>query len=137
MDRFRGLVLAGAAGWCLLIVAAPLFQLHTVYVFFSTICHQDPLRSWTLSGKALPVCVRCSCIYLGFLLGALLTARTNFILLKIAAALTVGEFLLARVLIDSAWLRAASGLCLGFAVAPFVKVGIEQMVQMRLRRGAV
>ena len=137
MDRFRVLVLAGAASWCLLIIAAPLFQLHTVYVFFSTICHQNPLRSWTLAGKALPVCIRCSCIYLGFLLGTLFSTRTNFVLLQIAAALSVGEFILARVLIDSAWLRAASGLFLGFAAAPFVKLGIEQMVRMRLRRGAV
>jgi uncharacterized membrane protein len=137
MDRSRGFVLTGAAIWCLLILAAPIFQLQSVYLFFSTICHQNPLRSWALAGEPLPVCIRCACIYFGLFIGILLTARTNFWLLKIASALTLTEFVLARVLIDSALLRGITGVLLGYAVAPFMELGIKQMLQMRLRRGAV
>jgi uncharacterized membrane protein len=41
--------------------------------FFSSICHQDPARSFLLDGSPLAVCVRCLGIYCGIALGAWLT----------------------------------------------------------------
>lgn len=39
--------------------------------FFSTLCHQDPARSFSTNGHALGVCHRCIGIYGGLLGGAL------------------------------------------------------------------
>ena len=135
--RSRAVVLAGSAMWCLLIIAAPAFDMPTIYRFFSIVCHQDPHRSWYLAGEPLAVCIRCTCIYLGFFIGTLLSLEPNTAHLRLAALLTIGEFILARLVLDSAWLRAATGLFLGIATAPFVVAGIHQMLQTRFRREAV
>jgi uncharacterized membrane protein len=135
--RSQIIVLVGSGIWCWMIVAAPIFHLHLIYSFFSTICHQDPLRSWQIHGEPLAACVRCSSIYFGFFLSTLLLLRPNPTHLKIAVALSIGEFILARVLFDSPWLRGTTGLILGAAVAPFVLVGIREMSEMRFRRDAV
>jgi uncharacterized membrane protein len=37
--------------------------------FFSHLCHQDPIRSFSINGAQLPVCSRCTAIYLGGLVG--------------------------------------------------------------------
>ena len=139
--RSRFLILAGAALWCIAIAAAPAlrsaFQFHAIYDFFSQICHQDPARSWMVGGEPLPVCIRCACIYFGFFLGCLFGLRPNLRLLQVAVASTIGEFILARVLLDSAWLRGASGLFLGAVAAPFVILGVHEMLETRFRRDAV
>ena len=36
-----------------------------IALFFSQLCHQDPARSFVLSGTTLPVCARCLAFYLG------------------------------------------------------------------------
>jgi uncharacterized membrane protein len=68
---------------CMLILAAPLLELHGrptaaafIYLFFSFICHQIPERSFLISGYAFAVCHRCSGIYLGMFLGTFLGNRT-------------------------------------------------------------
>src|SRR5690242_14530294 len=129
--RFRAAVRTGSGIWCLLIIAAPLLRLPAIYFFFSRICHQDPLRSWHLFGEPLAVCIRCTSIYCGFFLGALLSLPASATVLKIAVALTATEFIVARVLLDPAWLRTPTGLLLGAAAAPFVIIGIQQMLEMR------
>jgi len=72
-------VLGGAALWCLLLVAAPLFTAAgqplsafggALYRFFDPICHQLETRSLTVAGHPLAVCSRCSAIYVAFLAGA-------------------------------------------------------------------
>jgi uncharacterized membrane protein len=131
------MVLTGSGIWCLAILLAPMLHLQVVYSFFSLICHQNPLRSWQILGEPLPVCVRCCCIYLGFLIATLFSARPNPKLLELAVILTLGEFILAVTLVDSAWLRGLTGLFLGAQVSPFVTVGIQEMIQTRFRRGAV
>ena len=69
-------ILAGAAFWCMLILAAPLCTATTaaplgalVYAFFRPVCHQIDARSFHLLGAPLAVCARCSSIYFGFLAG--------------------------------------------------------------------
>lgn len=71
-------LLLGAIMWCVMIVAAPLLaHLHhnissgLIYFFFSKICHQMPDRSFSIFGKQLAVCSRCSGLYFGFLAGSL------------------------------------------------------------------
>ncbi len=120
--------------WCLAIVAAPLGHWESVYSFFSAICHQLPERSWNLAGSPLAVCIRCTSIYLGFLLGTLSLARANLKMLMLALSATLVEFTLAHFILDSAWLRAGSGLALGMTAAPFVVLGVEEMIEERFRR---
>lgn len=77
------MVLAGAWGiCCTLILAAPILWSHSfgnaasvLYLSFSRICHQIPDRSFFLCGHTLPVCQRCSGIYLGLFLGSLIGNR--------------------------------------------------------------
>lgn len=38
-------------------------------VAFHRLCHQDPARSLVVAGALLPICARCTGIYLGFLAG--------------------------------------------------------------------
>ncbi len=35
--------------------------------WFSMLCHQDPARSYHIAGVCLPVCTRCTGLYIGFL----------------------------------------------------------------------
>jgi uncharacterized membrane protein len=43
-----------------------------IYLCFSGVCHQIPERSFFFLGHPLPVCHRCSGIYLGLFLGSML-----------------------------------------------------------------
>ena len=72
------MILLGAATWCGLILAPPLFAASgepalaaLLYGFFRPICHQIDGRSLHLFGLPLAVCARCSAIYIGFLGGTL------------------------------------------------------------------
>lgn len=124
-------LLAATAVWCLVILAAPVGSLATVYEFFSVICHQDPARSWYLRGQPLPVCIRCASIYFGFLASLLIRLPPNVGRLRWSIAVMLAEFVFARLVLDSAGLRSLSGIALGAAAAPFVKQGIEEMWGMR------
>ena len=125
----RTLVLLGSATWCAAIVSAPLLNTAWLYTFFSAICHQDPARSWSLAGNPLPVCIRCTSIYFGFFLAALVRRRPNYRFLEIAVAATVLEVVLAVTYWDSAWLRSLTGAALGAAVSPFVNLGVSQLLE--------
>jgi uncharacterized membrane protein len=62
-----------------LIVAAPFAQAHgypefasAIYQAFSFVCHQIPERSFHLSGHQFGVCSRCTGLYTGFAVAALI-----------------------------------------------------------------
>jgi uncharacterized membrane protein len=62
--------------WCIGILAPPLLKhagwtqtADMLYSFFSKVCHQDEARSFYIEGMKIGVCIRCSAIYFGFLLG--------------------------------------------------------------------
>jgi uncharacterized membrane protein len=129
----RAALLFGTTVWCLAIVAAPLFHLTPIYLFFSAICHQLPSRSWHFHGEPLAVCIRCTAIYWGFLAGLLALSKPSARLFKIALAVTAVEWLLAFVLFDSEILRALSGLLLGASAAPIVRTGVEELFAKRVR----
>ena len=124
----RSILLAGAMVWCAAIVAAPIFRLTFVYESFSMICHQDPARSWRVAGESFAVCIRCCSIYFGFFAGLIAGLPPNARWLKMAIAANAAEFLLALIVVDSAGLRILSGLALGATTAPFVLIGVEQIL---------
>ena len=121
-------LLAGVTLWCAAILAAPIFSLHVVYDFFALICHQEPDRSWLLFGQPLPVCIRCSAIYFGFLFALILKRQPAVLWLKIALVLTLAEVSLEWFVMDSVTARTLTGLMLGAAAAPFVRVGVKEML---------
>ena len=141
--RIHTIVIAGAALWCSLIMVAPIYNLNFVYVFFKQICHQLPDRSWWLAGSPLPVCSRCTSIYLGFLVGAATPFRPDLRFLLASLTITLVEFFIARFFLDSVWLRSGSGFVLGGAVGPFVVMGVKEMMarkawqNMKVARGSV
>jgi len=121
------ILLIGSLLWCLAIVAAPLTGWHWLYEFFARICHQDPDRSWFLSGRQLPVCIRCASIYFAFTASLFLGVKPNARWLRAAVAIMAAEFILARLVIDAALLRSFSGILVGLTAAPFVKQGVEEL----------
>ena len=121
------MLLIGATFWCLAILAAPAFNVPWVYAFFSVICHQEPERSWQLFGRTLPVCIRCASIYFAFTAALWLGIKANVRWLRIAISLMLVEFVIARLLIDTAVLRSLSGVLVGLTAAPFVKQGVEEI----------
>jgi uncharacterized membrane protein len=120
-------LLTGATLWCFGIIAAPVFQVAWIYRFFAIICHQDPARSWQLFGNPLPVCIRCASIYFAFTASLWLGLRTNVRWLRIALVFMLAEFVAARLIIDTAFLRSLSGILVGSSAAPFVKQGVEEL----------
>ena len=127
------MLVTGAGIWCLAIVAAPLFQLTPVYLFFSTICHQLPDRSWHLHGEPFAACIRCTSIYVGFLAGLLVFRKPHVQWFKLSAAITLMEWLLAAAFFDSEMLRVLSGVLLGAMAAPIVRTGVEEMLMRGVR----
>ena len=126
-NKTYAVLLAGSTLWCLMIIAAPLFGLSTVYEFFSKICHQDPARSWHIFGEPLPVCIRCASIYCGFAVSLWLGLRANVRWLRAALAIMILEFAIGRLFIDAAALRSLSGILVGLSAAPFVRQGVEEI----------
>ena len=70
-----GISLAVVFVWLLLILLAPISAEYfdnisaPIYNFFSFVCHQQPERSFSLSGHPFAVCSRCFGIYFGLFLG--------------------------------------------------------------------
>lgn len=127
------LLLAGTAAWCLLIVAAPLIPSPSIYLFFSTVCHQIPDRSWHWLGRPFAVCIRCAAIYFGFLAALLIRFRASRPLLIGCLAAMGIEVVFARVVLDLEVLRAAAGFGLGLVAAGFVERGIQEALTGRKR----
>ena len=126
--------------WCTLIISVPfLLEGSTlsqkiaiiITLFLSPLCHQAVERSFHILGHPLSVCVRCTGIYLGFLLGVILyplfrhadrhsiPSRRILLLGVLPSAL---EFLILEILFDYpiAVIRAATGAVLGGVVAFYI-----------------
>jgi uncharacterized membrane protein len=84
-----------ALGLTLIPVAAPLLAAThpltamLIRSFFSSLCHQDPARSFVIDGSPVAVCVRCLGIYWGTPVGMLLRPKKAPTLLAIAMALNL------------------------------------------------
>jgi uncharacterized membrane protein len=127
------MLVVAALIWCLAIFAAPVFSLGSLYLFFSIICHQLPARSWQIHGEQLGLCIRCTSISVGFLMGLVLLRKPNNRWLKFAIAISVGEWILAVALVDFEILRVLSGVLFGAMAAPVVRTGVEEMFASSVR----
>ena len=132
--RTHRLLLAATTAWCVAIAAAGTFESHGLLALFSSICHQNPDRSWALGGESLAVCIRCASIYAGFLAGLVARIRANVRFLRISIFLAGLEFVVAHIWIDLEVLRAVSGLLLGMAASGLVEHGIRELWAERARR---
>ena len=131
-------LLAATVGWGSLIVLTPHFgradagsarvAAAAAYLFGSTVCHQRPDRSFHIAGVRLPVCTRCTGLYLAAPFGLLLAARRRRsethreavrLLLMASAVPTLVTVLLEvlRVWQPSGVVRALAAIPLGAAVA--------------------
>jgi uncharacterized membrane protein len=99
-----------------------------VYALGRVICHQLPVRSFYVSGAAFPVCARCTGIYAGAAMTALLVlarpmratpsaARARHLLIAalLPTALTLA-YEWATGAMPANWIRALAGVPLGAAV---------------------
>jgi uncharacterized membrane protein len=99
-----------------------------VYAIGHVICHQLPVRSFHLWGAALPVCARCTGIYVGAAVTALLisvrpvrttpsaaSARRLLIAALFPTALTLAYEWTTGAM-PANWIRALAGMPLGAAV---------------------
>ncbi len=111
------LVLLAAVSAPLLGGAVPPLSLG-IYTAFSWTCHQQPLRSWSLEGRPLAVCVRCLGFYLGALGGGLIGRRFSRSLFLASAALMGAEWLVEAAIWPAApeGLRFVTGMAVGFSL---------------------
>lgn len=124
------------AGWCALIVVAPLAASlpateqfsRFIYRLFSSICHQLDERSFHVAGNKLGVCIRCSSIYFGFffsLIALQFAGRKEipalrFLILGSLPMLIDVAMNLAGVHESTTWTRLISGATFGGALAFFI-----------------
>lgn len=134
-------VLSAALVWGSLILLAPWLwdQGQTVpaallYRAFAGVCHQIPERSFTLWGKPLGVCSRCTGVYFGFAAGVMIYPlirridETSFPArsILIAAAIPIAvDFALGflGVWANTFGSRTMTGLLFGVVVAFFITPG--------------
>jgi len=150
--RLRAAFVAATAAWAALIVAAAWLAgrphaslpasalIAAVYTIGSLVCHQLPERSFHLGAALLPVCARCTGIYLGAVAGAafalrasasrgLRVARARLILaLAVAPTLATLAYEWTTGIMPSHEIRAAAGAVIGAAVAWLVVAATENQV---------
>jgi uncharacterized membrane protein len=81
--------------WSVGALVDPLFALH---------CHRDPSRTLEFFGRRLPVCARCTGIYAGIVLGALMSPPLESRRFLSRAAVVAATLLVADVVTESlAW----------------------------------
>jgi uncharacterized membrane protein len=150
---FERAFLAAAVAWAALLPLATFVAAHgktmaagmtpavAIYAVGSLICHQKPERSFTLWAVQMPVCARCTGIYLGAALsalalpfvrsapGALARSRAATRIALVIAGLPTAATLLyewSTGIMPSNAVRFGAGLPLGIAVAILIAGGIRE-----------
>jgi uncharacterized membrane protein len=110
-------------------------------LLFRLLCHGIPSRCFELFGVPMPICARCTGIYLGLLAGLLafwvlpvVAERTMRIVMFIASAPLAIDGLtqLARLRESTNPLRLATGIAAGFAFGMWVLGAVERPVHTRV-----
>ena len=104
--------------------------------FYSTVCHQDILKSFMCNNKFLFVCARCTGIYAGALISAfIVTLNSKSIVLKTSylIMLSIPMLLDVVLLIFNTYnynhlLSAITGLLFGSAVFLYILSAIENLL---------
>lgn len=103
---------------------------------FSAICGQDPAHTWACGGVTLPCCQRCTGLYVGAVLAALV--HLGFKPRLTGRFLEVhGAFLLLMVPFGFHWIsqgpagRAVTGVLFGFGLVTFLKLPLSQCPALR------
>ena len=129
---------------CLSTIAAPLLAAcgykitaGILYLLWSPFCHQDSQRSFMLFGHRMAVCHRCTGIYVGFFLAALVNTAWYRIALehrRLAVFIAAIPLLLDAMLpltglwSGSTWTRIATGLIFGMAASSYLVIGIAELL---------
>ena len=107
--------------WMLMLVMVPFLLAHKTggravtvasagtFLVGSVICHQRPDRSFRLRGVQMPVCARCSGLYLGAVVGALLAGVRRRGIAQMASPALRMMVLAAAVPTGMTWLGEAVG----------------------------
>jgi uncharacterized membrane protein len=127
-----------------LILASPILLSHAYhrtasifYLAFSFICHQNPARSFHVSGYPLPVCHRCLGIYIGLFLGSLAAHRFALRTLRWRRfwVLAAGIPMLFDVVLSSSgiWIgsgpgRFLTGLWFGYLISTLLLHGVAEFL---------
>ena len=145
------LILGLTALWCLAFTCVPFLAKGNTTMqilsagmacFFSPICHQVPERSFYIAGQPLAVCMRCTAIYGGFLLGVIVYPYIRGFhamrmppksILLLGTVPTVCEYILFHLIwrLDLPWLRIIAGLILGITAAFYVIPAVFQIFRFR------
>lgn len=124
--------------WIILIILAPVFAGNGgtegnlsdfIYIFFSSVCHQEDGRSFHISGHILGVCSRCLWVYIGFFIGISLyplkfklnnTDSPNLlILISVSFLMFLDVFLdMTGIFINTFFSRSITGFLVGI-ILPF------------------
>jgi uncharacterized membrane protein len=100
----------------------------TVYVLGSVLCHQRPERSFHMWTVQLPVCARCTGVYLGAaaagLAGVRLSSRRAAPLLAALPTVLTLAFEWGTGRTPANWVRAAAGVPLGAVVMMVLLTGL-------------
>lgn len=145
-------ILAGAALWCFALVLPPLLLSAgggwdvvgvALYQPFHRICHQLADRSFHIFGSPLAVCIRCTAIYAGFLLGTLLylPARSAGLTLSDRRAVLIVSVIpmLVDVMLDGFGLHASTtatrlftgsvfGMIVPFYIIPSAQEAVQELL---------
>lgn len=133
-------LLTAALCWNALIVSVPLLARSSeaggraagwITLFFAPVCHQLSGRCFTFMDRLLPVCSRCTGIYLGFTCGILMFPlfKKNYMTASPDRRLLLGALLplLVQVTLEKTgiwqgglWLRFFTGLVAGAAAVFYV-----------------
>jgi uncharacterized membrane protein len=136
------------------IIGAPLFQssghpafASTIYKVFSYVCHQIPERSFHLAGQQFAVCSRCTGLYAGFAVAALVypltrsltrtdTPRRRWLILAAVPLLIDFSLTYFGVWENTHLSRFSTGALLGTVAVFYVMPGLVELSSTIMRRFA-